>query len=360
MHTSRVASSLPDVFSVDELALATGQPFADVQAWVEAGAIRALPVGDGLTWIARGEALRAGRALLDGTVASTVGARPTGDEAALFTPRRAPSRATLRGPLALSGGLHVALLGAIVLVTTLGLAQATATTEAPVEPEPLRLVYLVSPGPGGGGGGGGVKAPVPAPKAERHGTNRLDSPVPVKLSPIFGDPPPRPAPKPDPLPEVVAPVVQVAANREDRVGVVEPSASTADSRGQGDAGGVGTGAGSGVGQGEGAGIGEGEGGGTGGGVYRPGSGVLPPSLLREVKPDYTEDARRRGITGEVLMEIVVRRDGTVGDVKVLSGLGYGLDERAIAAVRQWKFSPATLHGKAVDVAVEVSMEFRLR
>ena len=127
-----------------------------------------------------------------------------------------------------------------------------------------------------------------------------------------------------------------------------------------DDGAAGSGSGSGMGEGRGAGIGDGEGGGTGGGPYRPGSGVLPPTLVREVKPDYTEDARRRGIRGEVLMEIVVRRDGTVGDVTVLDGLGYGLDERATAAVRQWTFSPATLHGRPVDVVVEVSMEFRLR
>jgi protein TonB len=278
--------------------------------------------------------------------------------APLFSPRRGSARPAIGGPLALSSGLHLALLGAIVLVTTLGLAQATATTEAPVEPEPMRLVYLALPGPGGGGGGGGVKAPAPAPKAQRKGNSPLDSPVPIKRSPVFGDPPPRP--KPDPLPEVVAPVVQVAASREDRAGVVEPTASQADSRGQGDAGGVGTGTGVGIGEGTGAGIGAGEDRGVGGGPYRPGSGVLPPSLLREVKPDYTEDARRRNVSGEVLMEIVVKRDGTVGDVKVLDGLGYGLDERAVVAVRQWRFSPATLHGKAVDVIVEVSMEFRLR
>ena len=82
--------------------------------------------------------------------------------------------------------------------------------------------------------------------------------------------------------------------------------------------------------------------------------------MREVKPDYTEEARRKGIEGDVVMEIVVRRDGTVGDVRVLRGLGYGLDQRAIDAVRQWRFGAAKRLGQAVDVMVEVSMEFRLR
>ena len=58
-----------------------------------------------------------------------------------------------------------------------------------------------------------------------------------------------------------------------------------------------------MGEGDGPGIGDGSGGGIGGGPYRAGSGIDPPLLLREVKPDYTEDARRRGIVGEVVMEI---------------------------------------------------------
>ena len=87
--------------------------------------------------------------------------------------------------------------------------------------------------------------------------------------------------------------------------------------------GVGTGTGTGIGEGQGSGIGDGEGGGTGGGPYRPGSGIEPPRLLREVKPDYTDEARRAGLSGEVLLEIVVRRDGSVGDVRVLQGAGAG-------------------------------------
>jgi TonB family protein len=79
-----------------------------------------------------------------------------------------------------------------------------------------------------------------------------------------------------------------------------------------------------------------------------------------VKPDYTEEARRRGLSGEVVLEIVVRSDGRVGAVKVLQGLGSGLDERAVNAVRQWKFTPARRQGTPVDVMVEVAVEFRLR
>lgn len=138
------------------------------------------------------------------------------------------------------------------------------------------------------------------------------------------------------------------------------NAPESTSGGPGSGGGSGTGSGSGIGEGSGAGIGSGSGGGTGGGPYRPGSGITPPGLLHEVKPDYTEDARRRGLEGEVLLEIVVRSDGSVGSVRLLRGLGSGLDQRAIEAVRQWRFSPARRHGTPVDVMVEVAMEFRLR
>ena len=55
----------------------------------------------------------------------------------------------------------------------------------------------------------------------------------------------------------------------------------------------------------------------------PGSGVEPPRLLREVRADYTDEARRANINGEVVLEIVVRRDGTVGDVRILQRLGVG-------------------------------------
>jgi protein TonB len=66
------------------------------------------------------------------------------------------------------------------------------------------------------------------------------------------------------------------------------------------------------------------------------------------------------VTGDVVLEIVIRSDGSVGNVKVLRGLGFGLDDRAVAAVRNWKFSPARRLGTPVDVIVEVEVEFSLR
>jgi TonB family protein len=194
----------------------------------------------------------------------------------------------------------------------------------------------------------------------------MRSPLPVRRPPPsvpppkivrVSDPPPV---KAEPLPPVVAPVVAVAADVRDKVGVPVDVAPAPESHGPGTGNGAGTGKGTGLGEGDGAGIGPGSGGGTGGGPYRPGSGITPPTVLREVRPDYTEDGRRRNVEGDVLLEIVVRRDGTVGDIKLLQGLGSGLDQRALDAVRQWRFSPAQRQGVPVDVIVEVAVEFKLR
>jgi TonB family protein len=170
-----------------------------------------------------------------------------------------------------------------------------------------------------------------------------------------------PEPKPPPLnaerlPPLLVPIVSAPADMRDRAGALEQTATQTDSHGPGAGGGAGTGKGTGVGEGDGAGIGPGSGGGTGGGPFRPGSGIEPPRLLREVKADYTEEARQRNIVGDVVLEIVVRRDGSVGDIKVMRGLGAGLNERAVQAVANGA-SPAQRLGAPVDVIVEVSVEF---
>jgi protein TonB len=172
-------------------------------------------------------------------------------------------------------------------------------------------------------------------------------------------PAPEPEPEPPPVEPLQAPVAPVAAAVERRNGEIDAKPSAIASAGPG-VNGAGSGRDGGNGPGRGAGLGDGEDGGTGGGPYRPGSGIEAPRLLREVKASYSEEARRANIQGDVLLEVVVRADGTVGSARVTRGLGYGLDERAVAAVRQWRFAPARRLGVPVDVAVEVAMEFNLR
>src|SRR5262249_49790094 len=100
------------------------------------------------------------------------------------------------------------------------------------------------------------------------------------------------------------------------------------SNGPGGGGGIGTGYGGGGGAGNGGGVGPGEGGGVGGGVFRVGGGVSAPQVIFNPQPEYSEQARKAKYQGVVMLSIVVQRDGTVRDVKVLQPLGLGLDEKA--------------------------------
>src|SRR5688500_117971 len=82
-------------------------------------------------------------------------------------------------------------------------------------------------------------------------------------------------------------------------------------------------------------------------VSKAGPGVVMPSVLKEVKPDYTTPAREAGIQGTVTLDCVVRSDGSVGETRVTRGLDPGLDAQAIAALKQWQFKPGKRDGKAV-------------
>jgi periplasmic protein TonB len=357
--------TLHDVYTAGDIAQVAGVPEAQVDALLARGEIRSisafLPPDISLDpkldqFVPHAEAVRVVRALRAG--------RAVGDHNRLG--RLLPSENRGRSgtvPFLLSTTIHGAAAAAILIIASLGWARADAPTEPLPVNQPVRMIFLMQPGPGGGGGGGGRKIPSPPPMAERKGVERMPSPLPARrLPPPVRPPEPvRPPPPPLETKTIVAPVVTAAADQRDREGVIEkvpepPKESPGPGAGQG----VGTGQGSGIGEGAGPGIGPGEGGGTGGGPYRPGSGVDPPRLLREVRADYTDEARRAGVTGEVLLEIVVRRDGNVGDVKVLRGLNAGLDQRAIQAVRQWRFAPARLKSTPVDVVVEVAVEFKLR
>jgi TonB family protein len=362
-----LTASAPDVYSARDIARAAGVSAREVRRLFDSGEI---PGFHGRY------ARQADAAAAVSRLRRDAAAQPFASDE-LFRPHVAPRRSSGRA-LAASGSLHATVLAAVALLTTWNVA--TREAETPRLP-PARLVFLAVPGPGGGGGGGGLRQPAPPPRAELKGASRLRSPVPpprrlaarrpepVKRVP---PPPPRPTPaakpvepppappQPEQLPQVVAPVATAPADAADRAGVLADTTAKAPSSGPGSGGGVGTGQGTGIGEGDGSGIGPGSGGGTGGGPYRPGSGITPPAILREVKPDYTEEARRRGVEGDVVLEIVVRSDGTVGTVTLLQGLGAGLDQRAVDAVRQWRFSPARRHGTPVDVVVEVAVEFKLR
>ena len=131
------------------------------------------------------------------------------------------------------------------------------------------------------------------------------------------------------------------------------------SDGRGTGGGIGDGKGHGVGEGDGDGAGPGPGGTgiTGGGGME--GVVTPPEVLWKIEPEYTEDARRAKIQGTVVLRIEIDPRGQVGNVSVRQTLGLGLDERAIDAVRSWKFRPARRNGKPIAAAAFVEVNFRL-
>ena len=363
-------SSLSDAFTADEIARASGVPREAIDELVDSGDLRP---ARGTSFFAAEDAIRAGR------------------QAREIARRLADPRCQIDCGLSTISGELPAALGrrrtlptfaascaqATLVVLMIWLASRPAETAAVVpKHQASRLVFLALPGEGGGGGGGGLKNPLPPPRLERRAPRPAPSVPAVSPEPVLltarhvevKTPVPPPLPKPNPEPRaqeplaahvLIAPVAASGRERE-REGEIEAPDRNTTSLGSGTGSGAGSGQGAGNGPGNGAGIGPGSGGGTGGGPYRPGSGITPPRLLKEVKALYTEEARRRGIIGDVVLEIVVTRDGSVGNVSVLRGLGSGLEQRAIDAVRQWRFSPAQRKGEPVDVIVEVAVEFSLR
>ena len=237
-----------------------------------------------------------------------------------------------------------------------------ARAPEPTERVPNDIVWLDVPGPGGGGGGGGNKMKEPPRKAELKGPEKVTVPVakPVEKPAV---PPVTKAEPPPPAPQVQIPAQQTAAGVVELPGVVSnvPTAAV-PSQGSGVGGGAGTGTGTGAGPGQGSGLGPGFGGGFGGGAFRPGNGVESPQVLYEEKPAYTAGAMRAKVQGIVEVEAVVLPDGSVGQVRVARSLDdrFGLDEKALEAVRRWRFRPGTRQGKPVSVLVNIELTFTLR
>jgi len=94
-------------------------------------------------------------------------------------------------------------------------------------------------------------------------------------------------------------------------------------------------------------------------AHRAGGGVSAPQLLSKVEPQYSEEARKAHIQGAVVLYIEVNPDGSAQNIRVVRALGSGLDEKAIQAVRQWKFKPGKKDGSPVTVAATIEVNFRL-
>jgi TonB family protein len=204
----------------------------------------------------------------------------------------------------------------------------------------------------GGGGGGGDRSPLPASKGRLPKASLRQFTPPMA---VINNPNPRLTMEPSIIapPDVNLPNVNMAQYGDPLAKIGPPS------NGPGSGGGIGSGKGGGVGSGSGGGFGPGEGGGVGGGVYRVGGGVTAPIVLSKKDPEYSEEARKAKYQGTVLLAIEVNPSGTATNIRVVRSLGLGLDDKAIEAVKQWKFKPGYKDGKPVTVAATIEVNFRL-
>jgi len=253
---------------------------------------------------------------------------------------------------------HALLIGAVA-------AFALLPHEVRSEAKPIARVTLIAPSlesyalplatkQAGGGGGGGDRDKIEAPRGKlpRAATQQITPPQIVVRNEH---------PKLTVEPTVVAPPqIQMAASTPNLGLSAAPAVpNIAASNGTGSGGGIGSGSGGGVGKGSGPGVGEGSGGGIGGGTYRVGGSVLAPRPLATPDPDYTEQARDARLQGMCVLGLIVGTDGKPRDIRVIRKLGLGLDEKAILAVSQWTFAPATKNGTPVPVQISVQVSFKL-
>jgi protein TonB len=256
--------------------------------------------------------------------------------------------------------VHILMVGGLIAISIMG-ARAVKLAEKPRE-----MVTLIAPDltpqlpmtkksstTVGGGGGGGDRDKLQAPKGKlpKLAMEQITPPAIV----IRNDHPKLPV---EPT-VVVPPQIKLASNMPSIGNPMAAIPSGPPSNGTGSGGGIGSGSGGGVGSGTGPGVGPGHGGGIGGGVFRVGGGVSAPRALDTPDPEYSEEARKAKYQGTCVLWLIVGPDGKPRDIKVARALGMGLDQKAIEAVRNWKFEPAMKDGKPVAVQINVEVNFRL-
>jgi protein TonB len=260
-----------------------------------------------------------------------------------------------RGGVAGSTIVHVLAVAIIVAIALWG--------RRVVAPPPKPVVELIAPDDlpvlqpsktqSGGGGGGGDRDKLQASQG------RLPKQSMQPLAPpaaVIRNPDPKLPVDPAIL---VPPEVKLQQPNLPDLGDPMSHLPTVASNGTGSGGGLGSGNGGGVGPGSGAGYGPGSGGGTGGGPFRVGGGVSAPKAIYSPDPEYSEEARKVKHMGVVVLWLVVGPDGKPRDIRVVRTLGLGLDEKAIEAVKNWRFEPALKDGKPVAVQVNVEVNFHL-
>jgi protein TonB len=256
-----------------------------------------------------------------------------------------------RGNFAISMAIHAALIALVAGLWITKQPQLTPHTTSILLTDTSSYVLPPSADKSGGGGGGGARDKLPESKGSlpRLAREQVTPPTIVVRSE-----PPKLAVE---ATAVGAPELTIPPTSQ--IGSPLSAILQTPSNGTGFRGGLGNGEGGGVGGGEGPGDGSGYGSGIGGGVFRVGGGVSAPRAIYDPDPVYSEEARQAKYQGTVLLGVIVGADGRPHDIRVLQSLGMGLDEKAIAAVRQWMFEPAMRDRHPVSVQVNIEVFFRL-
>ena len=207
--------------------------------------------------------------------------------------------------------------------------------------------------PAGGGGGGGSHDIVDPLKGKLP--PRMKDPITPPMVPILEKPKLAFTPAINVQKDITLPDNPQMVN----FGVKNSANVSLASNGSGGGGGMGSGYGGGLGSGNGNGFGPGTGGNTGGGVYRIGGGVSAPVPIFTPEAEFSDEARRAKYQGVVLISLIVDAQGNPQNPRVVRPLGMGLDEKALEAVRKYKFKPAMKEGKPVPVMMSIEVNFRL-
>ncbi len=258
-----------------------------------------------------------------------------------------------------SAVVHAAALALILSGVTFGrqVVQQIQQRETVtlIAPSPDSYALPVAKEIASGGGGGGDHDPLPAAKG-RLPKLAMEQITPPQI--VLRNQHPKLVAQPA---VVVPPQVRLAENHMPNLGspTAAPLPSAPPSNGIGSGGGIGSGVGGGVGVGHGPGVGTGVGGGIGGGVFKVGGGISAPQPVSTPDPEYTDAARNAKTQGTCVLWLIVDQQGRPRDIRVVRGLGFGLDAKAIEAVKQWRFEPAKKDGQPVNVQISVEVGFRL-
>ena len=251
----------------------------------------------------------------------------------------------------ISGLLHAAAIVVVVVTTGVTNPPAAVMRVTTLTGRDLSRYLPAAPPRSHGGGGGGAGDLTPATKGQlpRFAARQFTPPAVVvrNLTPEL-------AMEPTLIgsPQIVVPDLKLPYG--DPNGVAGPP-----SGGRGTRGGIGDGDDGGVGNRRGPGYGDGgdDGGVTGSGGIR--ATVTAPVLVTKIEPEYSDEARRARLQGYVVLYIEVDTSGRAGNIQVRQSLGLGLDDKAVEAVRKWKFRPGYRNGRPVVTSALVEVYFRL-